>query len=89
MYLLASKFRFLGFRLLLSRVAPYYSSLPRTVWISQVLICCKNQLHESYRGLVQELSIFRHDTKIIKIMTRYIDVLFRSLLRIELDPELT
>ena len=32
MYLLASKFRFLEFRLLLSRVAPYYSSLPRTVW---------------------------------------------------------
>ena len=32
MYILASKFRFLEFRLLLSRVAPYYSSLPRTVW---------------------------------------------------------
>ena len=32
MYLLASKFRFLELRLLLSRVAPYYSSLPRTVW---------------------------------------------------------
>ena len=31
-YLLVSKFRFLEFRLLLSRVAPYYSSLPRTVW---------------------------------------------------------
>ena len=33
MYLLSSKFRFLAFRLLLSRVAPYYSSLPRTVWL--------------------------------------------------------
>ena len=32
MYILASKFRFLEFRLLLSRVAPYYSSSPRTVW---------------------------------------------------------
>ena len=32
MYILASKFRFLEFRLLLSQVAPYYSSLPRTVW---------------------------------------------------------
>ena len=31
MYLLVLKFRFLEFRLLLSRVAPYYSSLPRTV----------------------------------------------------------
>ena len=31
MYLLASKFRFLEFRLLLSRVALYYSSLPRFV----------------------------------------------------------
>ena len=31
MYILASKFRFLEFCLLLSRVAPYYSSLPRTV----------------------------------------------------------
>ena len=33
MYILASKFRFLEFRLLLSRVAPYYSSLPQTVWL--------------------------------------------------------
>ena len=33
MELLVSKFRFLEFRLLLSRVAPYYSSLPRTVWL--------------------------------------------------------
>ena len=32
MQLLASKFHFLEFWLLLSRVAPYYSSLPRTVW---------------------------------------------------------
>ena len=32
MYVLASKFYYLEFRLLLSRVAPYYSSLPRTVW---------------------------------------------------------
>ena len=31
MYILASKFCFLEFRLLLSRVAPYYSLLPRTV----------------------------------------------------------
>ena len=31
MYLLLSKFRFLEFRLLLSRVAPYYSSLPGCV----------------------------------------------------------
>ena len=31
-YLLVSNFRFLEFRLLLTRVAPYYSSLPRTVW---------------------------------------------------------
>ena len=35
MYLVASKFRFLEFRLLLSRVAPYYSSLPRTVWLNK------------------------------------------------------
>ena len=34
MYLLVSKFRFLEFRLLLSRVAPYYIALPRTVWFS-------------------------------------------------------
>ena len=34
MYVLASKFYFLEFWLLLSRVAPYYSSLPRTVWYS-------------------------------------------------------
>ena len=33
MYVLASKFYFLEFWLLLSRVAPYYSSLPRTVWL--------------------------------------------------------
>ena len=26
------KFNFLEFQLFLSRVAPYYSSLPRTVW---------------------------------------------------------
>ena len=32
MYILASKFYYLEFCLLLSRVAPYYSSLPRTVW---------------------------------------------------------
>ena len=32
MYILVSKFRFLQFWLLLSLVAPYYSSLPRTVW---------------------------------------------------------
>ena len=32
MYLIVSKFCFLEFRLLLSRVAPYCSSLPRTVW---------------------------------------------------------
>ena len=31
MYLLVSKFRFLEFRSLLSQVAPYYSSLSRTV----------------------------------------------------------
>ena len=31
MYLLVSKFRFLEFRLLLSRVAPYYSLLPQSV----------------------------------------------------------
>ena len=37
MNILASKFRFLEFRLLLSRVAPYYSSLPRTVWQSMLL----------------------------------------------------
>ena len=34
MNLLVSKFRFLEFRLLLSRVAPY-NSLPRTVWSEQ------------------------------------------------------
>ena len=32
MYLLISKFHFLEFWLLLSRVAPYYRLLPRTVW---------------------------------------------------------
>ena len=32
MYILVSKFRFLEFWLLLSQVASYYSSLPRTVW---------------------------------------------------------
>ena len=32
MYLLDSKFCLLEFRLLLSRVAPYYSSLPQTFW---------------------------------------------------------
>jgi len=32
MYVLVPKFRFLEFRLLLSLVAPYYSSSPRTVW---------------------------------------------------------
>ena len=40
MYLLISKFNFLEFWLLLSRVAPYYSSLPRTVlqfWNNQLL----------------------------------------------------
>ena len=36
MYLLVSKFRFLEYRLLLSRVSPYYSSLPRTVWIGML-----------------------------------------------------
>ena len=31
-----SEFRFLEFRLLLTRVVPYYSSLPRTVWQVQI-----------------------------------------------------
>ena len=34
MYLLVSKFPFLGFRLLLSWVAPYYILLPRTDWLT-------------------------------------------------------
>ena len=33
MYVLVSKFRFLVFRLLLSRVAPYYSALLGTFWL--------------------------------------------------------
>ena len=40
MYLLVSKFCFLEFRLLLSRVAPCYSLLPRTVWYTNYLPNC-------------------------------------------------
>ena len=40
MHLLVSKFRFLEYRLLLSQVAPYYSSLPRTVLQWAKFITC-------------------------------------------------
>ena len=53
------KIPFLEFQLLLSRVSPYYSSLPRTVWLALLLFLLS--LHLAKFDFAQDPTLSLHD----------------------------
>ena len=64
MYLLASKLSFLEFRLLLSRFAPYYSSLPQTV---DRLV---NQTKSCFLAVFQRFFFFTTNERFLRYLKR-------------------